>query len=125
MQKRFSCISLKNKIIVMKKIFIALTAIALFMSCKNENKKESVAEWRRVIEEDEKPKQEEDANKSGIAADINDQVAPQETQAGKTKEDQKLPQIKQDWDKKIIKTANLNLEIKDYNAYNTSLRDKL
>jgi hypothetical protein len=33
--------------------------------------------------------------------------------------------VKQDWDKKIIKTANLNLEVKDYNAYNTSLRDKL
>jgi hypothetical protein len=32
---------------------------------------------------------------------------------------------KQDWDKKIIKTANLNLEVKDYNAYNHSLRDKL
>ena len=28
----------------MKKIFIALTAIALFISCKNENKSESIAE---------------------------------------------------------------------------------
>jgi hypothetical protein len=30
-----------------------------------------------------------------------------------------------DWDKKIIKTASLNLEIKDYNAYYTSLREKI
>lgn len=32
---------------------------------------------------------------------------------------------KPDWDKKIIKTASINLEVKEYNKYNTSLRDKV
>jgi len=30
-----------------------------------------------------------------------------------------------DWDKKIIKTAHVTLELKDYNAYNSSLHNKL
>jgi len=30
-----------------------------------------------------------------------------------------------DWDKKIIKTASLNIEIKDYSNYNSSLREKV
>ena len=34
-----------------------------------------------------------------------------------------LPRI--DWDKKIIKTASLRLEVKDYNAFATSLREKI
>lgn len=35
------------------------------------------------------------------------------------------PVAKPDWDKKIIKTASINLEVKEYNKYNTSLRDKV
>src|SRR5690349_16983218 len=34
------------------------------------------------------------------------------------------PPVKQDWDKKIIMTASLNIETKDYNAYSISLRKK-
>jgi len=34
-----------------------------------------------------------------------------------------LPRI--DWDKKIIKTASLRLEVKDYNAFANSLREKI
>jgi hypothetical protein len=30
-----------------------------------------------------------------------------------------------EWDKKIIKTASINLEIKDYNSYYTSVREKV
>jgi predicted nucleic acid-binding Zn-ribbon protein len=110
----------------MKKLFLALTAIALFISCKNENAKESVGDLTIVTKQNEKLKPEENANKSGIVADFDDKIAvPQEPQRDKIKEDQQLPQVKQDWDKKILKTANLNLEVKDYNAYNTSLRDKV
>lgn len=35
------------------------------------------------------------------------------------------PVAKHDWDKKIIKTASINLEVKEYNKYNTSLREKV
>lgn len=38
---------------------------------------------------------------------------------------QGTPPIKQDWDKKIIKNASLNLEIKDYNTFSASLREKI
>lgn len=38
---------------------------------------------------------------------------------------QTVPVTKPDWDKKIIKTASLNLEVKDYNTYYTSLREKV
>jgi hypothetical protein len=35
------------------------------------------------------------------------------------------PVAKPDWDKKIIKTATINLEVKEYHKYNTSLREKV
>jgi hypothetical protein len=45
------------------------------------------------------------------------------------KKEKKLPGGQQttnpDWDKKIIKTASVNLEVKDYNSYYTSLREKV
>jgi len=110
----------------MKKIFIALTAIALFISCKNENKSDSIADLMTTTKQEENPQLQDERNKNGIVGDINDKNAePQEPKPDKTKQDQQVPQAKPDWDKKIIKTANLNLEVKDYNLYNTSLRDKL
>ena len=117
---------LKTKTIVMKKIFIALTAIALFISCKNENKRDSIAEVNTITKQPEKPKLQDERNKNGIVGDINNKnEAPQEPKPDKAEQDQQEPQAKPGWDKKIIKTANLNLEVKDYSAYNSSLRDKL
>lgn len=110
----------------MNKLFIALMAILLVMSCKNENGKDSVAQLARVTHQNERSKPEENENKGGIAMDFDDKIAtPQEPEPDKNRKDQQLPLVKQDWDKKIIKTAHLNIEVKDYNAYNTSLRDKL
>ena len=44
----------------------------------------------------------------------------------KQKQNQQQPaNIKPDWDKKIIKTASLNAEVKDYNSYYSSLREKI
>jgi len=109
----------------MKKIFIALIAIALFISCKNESKKESPAD---LITDQEKVKDEEpqeDVSKSGIVADFNDSIDIPQEEPDRSKKNQQVPKAKQEWDKKIIKTANLNLEVKDYIAYNTSLREKL
>jgi hypothetical protein len=39
--------------------------------------------------------------------------------------EQKNAADKPDWDKKIIKTASINLEVKDYNAYYAGLREKV
>ncbi len=109
----------------MKKIFIALMAIAFFISCKNENQKGSIPEVA-IIEKAKEPEFQNDQNKASIVGNIVDTVAaPQQTGPGKGKEVQQSPLVKQDWNKKIIKTANLNLEVKDYNVYSTSLREKL
>ncbi len=35
------------------------------------------------------------------------------------------PILKQDWDKKIIKNASLNIEVKDYSVFYSSMRDKV
>jgi len=100
-------------------------AIALFISCKNENRKESLAVLRTDLEKSKEDKLQDDVNKNGIVADFKDSIATPQEDPDKTKKNQQTPVIKQDWDKKIIKTANLNLEVKDYNDYNTSLREKL
>ncbi|HEY5966357.1 MAG TPA: DUF4349 domain-containing protein [Chitinophagaceae bacterium] len=109
----------------MKKIFIALMAIALFISCQNENKKENIADLRVVKDEEVKPQPQDERNKSGIVGNVSDKPATPQEEPGKAKKNQQTPGIKQDWDKKIIKTANLNLEVKDYYDYNKSLREKL
>jgi len=111
----------------MKKIFIVLTAIALFISCKNENKSRN--DSPAVVQTDLKTIQQYnpqgDLSKGGIVGNLSDTIAAPQEGPGKTKQNQQTPLIKQDWDKKIIKTANLNLEVKDYNVYNSSLREKL
>lgn len=109
----------------MKKIFIALTAIALFISCKNENQKESLAVQETDFKKIEDHKPQDDVNKNGIVGNINDTIAAPQEEPDRAKKNQQTSLIKQDWDKKIIKIANLNLEVKDYNVYNLSLRDKL
>lgn len=54
----------------------------------------------------------------------NKQQTPGEKQKQPTQQ-QSTPPIKQDWDKKIIKNASLNLEVKDYNSFSASLREKI
>jgi hypothetical protein len=110
----------------MKKIFIALATISLFISCRNENKNESIADVRTITEKNKEPQLQDELSKNDFIGNISDSTAaPQDGDVNKSKRNQQVPQVKPDWDKKIIKTANLNLEVKDYNAYNTSLRDKV
>ena len=110
----------------MKKILIALTAIALFISCKNEHKNEDVALLRKDLDKIEKSQSQNKPGKNDFIGDIRDTIAaPQEDGQNNAKKNQQTPLVKQDWDKKIIKTANLNVEVKDYNVYNSSLREKL
>jgi hypothetical protein len=78
-KKHFTASLKKQKTFVMKKIFIALTAIALFISCKNENQKESLAVQETDFKKIEKYKPQDDVNKSGIVGNISDTIAaPQE-----------------------------------------------
>ena len=57
-----------------------------------------------------------------------DSIGKPETPGEKQKQPDRLqqpPAIKPDWDKKIIKTASLNAEVKDYNIFYSSLREKI
>lgn len=98
----------------MKKIIIAFSGILLFVSCENTN-----SELKRVVSDHKTPTK----NEKAPTSERNDTAfAPQQDKA---KQNQQSPSPKIDWDKKIIKTANLILEVKDFNAYNTSLRQKI
>ena len=111
----------------MKKIVIAFATILLVISCKNENSPgNSVATLQRDIKNEEKPVgivDEKNQKTNIVNGDITG--TPPQNEPDKAKQIQQTPQAKPDWDKKIIKTAALNLKVKDYKAYNSSLRDKI
>lgn len=109
--------------------FMAVTMIAFACDSKNASQK--------VLEADIPAKQNEIStaaitNADDEKADYEDfytDTAGRLVQTSKLKQ-QQLPQhqqpaIKPEWDKKIIKTASLNLEVKDYNNFYSSLREKV
>lgn len=115
-----------------KIIVVALfSAILLAVACNSRNEAKKDTETNELtmskIEINE-------PQKFGLTADS---AASQEYNENADKEeDQKKekqpvppkqaePVAKPDWDKKIIKTATINLEVKEYNKYNTSLREKV
>lgn len=63
------------------------------------------------------------------AAPITNNEQKQETPPGDQQQDPqgpgKVPQPQTDWDKKIIKNANLNIEVKDYDAYNQQVHNNI
>jgi hypothetical protein len=125
-KKDFTAFLKKTKTIVMKKIFIALMAIGLFISCKDQITEKQLAPVDRKLDVNKEPLQKTEESGNEFIGNISDSIAtPQQSEPDKAKQTKQSPPVKQDWDKKIIKTATLNLEVKDYNAYNTSLRDKL
>ena len=112
----------------MKKIIIALSAILLFISCmdnmKKSPEKESIVALDRKLEENKVAIP--TGNDKGFVGTYSDTTAsPQQSEPDKKKQNQTIPAVQPDWDKKIIKTATLNLEVKDYKSYNSSLRDKI
>jgi hypothetical protein len=110
----------------MQKIVIALIAIILFISCKDKNTGKEIASLDRKLEVEKIPLQKSDESGNKFIGSISDTTtSPPQEDPDKTKQTKQSPPAKQDWDKKIIKTAMLNLEVKDYNVYNTSLREKL
>lgn len=67
---------------------------------------------------------ETDNKRSGFIADT---VQRQQPPLPDKKQQQRTTDqpSKPDWDKKIIKTASVNLEVKDYNSFYSSLREKV
>ncbi len=115
--------------------FIRLTAIiaVTLTAFACDSKKNSLNSLERTINTDQKEigladlKIEEEERKIDKEEFYADSVGKPQVPGDKQKQQQqqKEPAIKPDWDKKIIKTASLNLEVKDYNTFYSSLREKV
>ena len=109
----------------MKKIFIAFAVFMLIISCGN-NSKGLVEAKPEEIQNVTLSVPDREQNKQGYLTPDTAFQQVQEQEPEKTKQNQQISiPAKPDWDKKIIKTASLNIEIKDYNNYNSSLREKI
>ena len=108
----------------MKKITVAFIAILLFVACRNSGSKESpgIVAPDKTTEDNKRNMKEQIDNLSNNVGNIEN--APQQIEKAKQSKPQ-IPVTKEDWDKKIIKTASLNLEIKDFKNYNSIFRDKV
>lgn len=104
----------------------ALIAVATFfcLACNNKSKSESVAlnrEVGKIISDD---KQLDSSVHDFQLADTLKE--PQQQVANATQKSQtNLPQKPIDWDKKIVKTASLNVEVKDYKNFSQQLSEKV
>jgi Domain of unknown function (DUF4349) len=120
----------------------AILAVIIFiLSCNQENNKapEMQLEAREMTIVDMKPemKSVKNGTVNEIAQSDNntavlDEADPDDKQQTppQKKDDPKKqtiadPAARPDWDKKIIKTANVNLEVKDYKSFYSSLREKV
>src|ERR1043165_3042716 len=109
----------------MKKIIVAISAILLFISCdKNKAPENSVTQLHKDLDVSS-AKSIADKKEDFISGNIDSVAKQQQNGQGNSNQEQQTPPPKIDWDKKIVKNANLNLEVKDYNAYNISLRQKI
>lgn len=108
----------------MKKISVAFIAILLFTACRNNGSKESqsiVALDKSIDDNKHNTKKQVDQLLNNVG---NIENAPQQIEKAKQEKAQ-IPVTKEDWDKKIIRNAWLNLEIKDFKNYNSIFRDKV
>lgn len=136
----------------MKKIFLAVAlAVCLIYGCKNSTKNETIVPLEQKVEpRDLKTTQKSNKVSSGLtnstttfyaATTENDQngianyktdsignrPTPNVAEPVKPKATNTPAATKtyEDWDKKIIKTANVKLELADYNKYNLALHNQL
>jgi Domain of unknown function (DUF4349) len=114
----------------MKYILAALATVTLFFyACKGKNY-DQLGDKANL---DRKEASSPNANKDEVADNQSaglfkaDSIGTPQQSDGKR--EKKIPggqqTINPDWDKKIIKTASINLEVKDYNNFYTSLREKV
>lgn len=105
----------------MKIIISALAVMLLFIACSD---KEKVMDMK--LEEVVEPatSTDEKSEPEDFAADTIGRK-PSELPSVTKKQQQSQPIQNPDWDKKIIKTASLNFEVKDYNIYYSAFREKV
>ncbi|WP_153800438.1 DUF4349 domain-containing protein [Foetidibacter luteolus] len=103
----------------MKQLMLAVYTALLLISCRPGNEKEAVQLVNDVEMADAKPEEKSASFNAGLmATDTTTVAAPAPVlQAGQP--------VKPDWDKKIIKTAKVTLELEDYNAFNAVMHGRL
>ena len=110
------------------KIFItAIAAVILFACNQNKNSLDRTEELKKTADA-QLSSQPENANKqfSAFLTDSAGQILNDDKKQKQEKPQEPVQtQPKIDWDKKIIKTATLNLEIKNYNSFYKSIREKV
>ena len=110
------------------KIFITAIAAVILFAC-NQNKKSEASVQELAKEVDAMSLKDEGIQDNQFAGFLTDSTGQIQNDTKKQKQEkpqepvQTQPKI--DWDKKIIKTATLNLEIKNYNDFYKSIREKV
>ncbi len=109
----------------MKTKIAALAAVLIIASCNNKS-----GEYQNLAVETQSVDKsladnEEQENGAGYFSADSTQPAPPGTDQKQKQPVSKTQSSNPDWDKKIIKTAALNFEVKDYKAYSSSLREKV
>jgi hypothetical protein len=99
----------------MKQTFIAgIAFLLLVISCKHENEKETS---QSAMVADVKL-EEAIVDTVALAFEQSPAIPGQEKPKQPTKQPSQSPESKPDWNKKIIKTATLNVEVKEYAKFN-------
>ncbi len=110
----------------MKFIITAVAAVILFACNQNKNSNESIPELGRTQDVTLSANAKID-NKQfvGFYADSTPQIQTQDQKKEDKPQEPIQTQPKVDWDKKIIKSATLNFEIKNYNNFYKSIRERV
>ena len=110
----------------MKFFITAVAAVVLFACNQNKNSNESIPELGRTQDVTLSANAKID-NKQfvGFYADSTPQIQTQDQKKEDKPQEPIQNQPKVDWDKKIIKSATLNFEIKNYNNFYKSIRERV
>ena len=99
------------------KLFSIILLVLSIQSC--ENKATNAGKYANAA----LPVPDEEPSYQNYIADS--AASPQKEEKQQQPKEKKQPIVNAEWDKKIIKTALLNLEVKDYTGYYSSLREKV
>ncbi len=99
---------------------LAAMLLLIFIACNREGSKEQILNKDITLLKTQSYKQEEQF-KSAIG--VLDTLSPVQSEKPLEKSSQGNAQTKVDWDKKIIKTGNLTLEVKNYKTFNDFLHN--
>lgn len=114
----------------MKYVMLCMVFAVLLYSCANNKMKEAkstvASSDMSLAKIEEKPAGNASPSNFGALQLTSSESADSTATDGKSLTPQSgTPAGNPDWDKKIIKTANITLELKDYNAYNTGIHGRV